>query len=716
MLREMGELLDRYTEHKPLLLVTEDLQWSDHATVQLMDHIARRRGGARLMWLASFRLVEIIAADHPLKALRHELRLHGLCEEIVLDPFSEKEVAEYIAERIPAFAVDEAFVRALHARTDGLPLFVVDVINDLIAHGELGAGGESSAWLRLASMAIPENLAGIIDQYIRRLTPEQRALLETASVCGVEFRPGTVADALGRDLAWVVESCDELARRQQWLSDAAVDARGSVLDTRYAFRHALYRQVLYERIGPLARAQFHRKVGASLERDRAAGLAVTAAELASHFERGREPMTALRYYAEAAESALRHFSPAEAMSLTERALALLVQAEAGTARTTLEITLATLQAVSAEHLLGLGSIEAKRAFERAQALLDDVPRHPMSGLLLRGLGMVHVMRGEYSEALALAERCAALSLATKDPILLLCACSVQGNVQTLQGRPRIAREWLERGVVASDALGEATLEAAFVTDPGVMLLAMFSVPLLYLGFVDQARARLRAAHARARHLAQPMAQTAAIWFDALFEVRMRNAQCVRDLAEQMRAIVDDSALAQARAAHRWFRGWAQAQLGDPREGYRLIREGYEENVRLGMLSGASEVLGYAAEALVLAGDWSAARQQLDEAMQTADTLGERVYLPQLLLLEARIADTRREPARAREWIRQALAEARAQEARWLELTALLALCEREDATAEDVQALASLIDQLTEGLDTAPVARARVLLGAARAA
>jgi len=184
----------------------------------------------------------------------------------------------------------------------------------------------------------------------------------------------------------------------------------------------------------------------------------------------------------------------------------------------------------------------------------------------------------------------------------------------------------------------------------------------------------------------------------------------------MRAILDDYALAQARPAHRWFGGWAQAQLGDPREGYRLIREGYEENVRLGMRSGASEVLGYAAEALVLAGDWSAARQQLDEAMQMADTLGERVYLPQLLLLEARIADARREPARAREWIRQALAEAHAQEARWLELTALLALCAREDATAEDLQALASLIDQLTEGLDTAPVARARALLGAGHAA
>ena len=84
MLREMGELLDRYTERRPLLLVTEDLHWSDRATIQLIDYIARRRGPAQLMWLSSFRLAEVVALDHPLNSVRHELRLHGLCEEIIL--------------------------------------------------------------------------------------------------------------------------------------------------------------------------------------------------------------------------------------------------------------------------------------------------------------------------------------------------------------------------------------------------------------------------------------------------------------------------------------------------------------------------------------------------------------------------------------------------------------------------------------------------------
>src|SRR5205085_2757591 len=104
----------------------------DRATIQLIDHVARRRGRAGLMWLASFRVAEVVATDHPLSALRRELRLHGLCEEILLDAFSQTDVAAYVAQHAPSLASDDAFVRALHERTDGVPLFVSSVITEVI--------------------------------------------------------------------------------------------------------------------------------------------------------------------------------------------------------------------------------------------------------------------------------------------------------------------------------------------------------------------------------------------------------------------------------------------------------------------------------------------------------------------------------------------------------------------------------------------------------
>lgn len=709
MLREMAELLDRYTERGPLLLVTEDLHWSDRATIALIDYLARRRGGGRLMWLSSFRLAEVVATDHPLSALRRELRVHGLCEEIVLDPFSETEVADYLAQFSPAFAREEGFVRAVHERTDGVPLFVAQLVSDVVARPAQEGEGHAAAE-RVASIAVPENLAAIIDHYIAVLEGEQRLLLAAAAVCGAEFRIGTVAEALGRDPAEVGQACEDLARQQLWLADARAAEDSDARGLPFAFRHALFRQVLYERTAAPTRAQLHRKIGAALERERAAGAPVLASELAMHFERGNEALTAMRYYAEAGEAALAHVSPAECLAFTERALALLPNASKGGDRDALEITLAALQGVAAAHVFGITSSEAKSAFRRAHSLLGAVPRHPMRGLLLHGLGFALCLRAEYAEALALADRVEALSSETGDPALLLSVCTVQGDVHLLQGRPKAARAWLERGLAALASL-DAPPDHGFVTDPQVTLLGLLAIQLLHLGLATTARERILEAHARARRIGQPMARMVAIWCDALCEVRLGNVERVADLADAMQALVEEFALAQGRAAAGWFRGWADARCGRPREGHRRIREAHAENVQRGMLAGGSENLGYAVEALVLAGDWEAARRELEEALRFAETHAERVYLPQLFLLAAAIERGCGKADAALAAVRRAIAEARAQEAPWLELMALTELCEWGAAAPADRTSLAALVKRLPEAADTGAVARARTLLG-----
>jgi tetratricopeptide (TPR) repeat protein len=448
-----------------------------------------------------------------------------------------------------------------------------------------------------------------------------------------------------------------------------------------------------------------------LEEERAAGLGITAAALATHFDRGRSPKTALRYYAEAAQAALLHLSPAEAMSLTGRALVLADQVPADEESRSLEITLATLRGVAAFHTLGAGE-EAKSAYLRASALLDDVPGHPMAGLALHGLGFLLDLRGEYAEALATAERAAALAAQGNDPLLTLAACTVRGQVLMMQGHHWAAREALEQALPAFEQPSAAAERSyvGFIVDPQVTVLAMLSLPLAQLGLFSQARERLRQAYARARQLAQPMALMVTIWFDALCGIRQGDAARMGALAGEMESLVDEFALAQGRAACRWFRGWADARFGKPLEGFRRIREAYEENRALGMISGSSETLGYAAEALVLQGDREGAQAQLDQALDIVNTYGERIFLPQLLLIQAAIEDSRGESAAAEASIRRAVMAARAQDASWMELLALTELFERAMATSEDRRALAALVDQLTEASDMTALVRARALV------
>ena len=707
MLREMGELLDRSGDRLPLLLVTEDLHWSDRTTIQLINYVARRRGNARLMWLASFRLAEVVALDHPLSPLRRELRLHGLCEEIVLDPFSESEVAEYVGQQTPSLVNDDAFVRALHERTDGLPLFVESIMSDMSAR--VARGDALVATEHVAKIAVPENLAAIIEHYITRLTEEQRSVLCAAAVCGIQFRINTIAETLDRDAAWVGDLCDQLAREQLWLIAPRATEVGDVGQVWYSFRHALFRQVLYERTSPSARIQLHRKIGAALERERATTPGTgSAAELAFHFERGGQATAAVRYYAEAADAALTHFSPEECMRIIQRASPALKHAPEGSERNALQITVATLHGLAATRVLGAGR-EAKDAFQRAFSLLDHKPQHPMRSRLLHGFGFMLSLRADYAEALAVADRAETLGSISNDPVLLSTACTVHGHVDQLQGRPQAARTWLERGLALSERMDAGPGE--FLVDPEVALLGMLAVPLLSLGAVRQAGFCVQRALSRAHDRKWPMARLVAIWYSALFEVRLGNSERVAALADEMHALVDEFALAHGRAAWRWFHGWAEARMGAPSAGYRRIRDAYEENTRLGMLAGSSEVLGYATEALLLAGDLDGAQKQLDEALHAADRFGERVYLPQLFLLQAAIGRARDEHSAAAKSVRRAIAEARAQEAPWLELVALLELCERGRATRQDRTALAALVARLPEASETAALSRARALIG-----
>jgi len=371
------------------------------------------------------------------------------------------------------------------------------------------------------------------------------------------------------------------------------------------------------------------------------------------------------------------------------------------------MTLAILHGASGAHLLGVGADATKAAYERAHALLSALPHHRLRGVLLHGLALALFVRADYAEASALGHRCAELAAERSDPVLLLAACTVHAQLDMLQGRPVEGREWAERGLGVIASL-DVPREESFA--PRVTLLGLLGIHLLHLGLVDAARNTVRRARACADDWGQPMTQSIAMWWDALIEVRLGDDARVAGLASAMEQLVEKHAFAQGRAACRWFHGWARARAGEPREGYALIMDAYEENTRLGMRTGSREVLGYASEALLLAGDLDGARERLGQALEVARTIEERVYLPQLFGIEAAIARARGNEAGAEAAVRRALEEARAQQACWLELGALSQLCEGKRATREDRQALAQLIDWMPEAADTEQIGKARALL------
>ena len=327
MLREINEALETLTATSPLLLVFEDLQWVDHATVDLLTALARGRGPVKLLLLGTYRLDDVALAEHPLQALTSELLVHKLCHEITLWPLSETDVAAYLAAAAAGAGAPRGLAGLVHRYSEGNPLFMVAVLEHLTERGLVSC--EHGSWQLTVSpeqlvIEVPESLRRLIEARIVRLSPEEQQALEGASVAGVAFATAVGAVATDLDEEAFEALCARLARRQQSVRTAGTQRfpDGSI-SSRYEFVHGLYREVCYGRLAPGRRARLHRRVGERLEALFAQHPRDEAPALAHHFEAAAEWARAVTYWQLAAETAGRRYAPHEATAILQHALAVL---------------------------------------------------------------------------------------------------------------------------------------------------------------------------------------------------------------------------------------------------------------------------------------------------------------------------------------------------------------------------------------------------------
>jgi tetratricopeptide (TPR) repeat protein len=366
--------------------------------------------------------------------------------------------------------------------------------------------------------------------------------------------------------------------------------------------------------------------------------------------------------------------------------------------------------VASAQLHGMASEGARQAFERAHALCDHLPETPAVGWALSGLGQVRFGEGNYTAAHALATRIHALGLRHDEPGLQVAACNLLGTSCASLGDHRAARRWLEQGIEICEDRGARLPRERFFIDPGVTVQGHLAVALLALHLVDQARRRALAALARGRTVGHPMAEAFSHRCAGMLELRLGQPERVAAHAASLAQLAGQHGILPADAAARLLGGWVQAHLGDPATGHARIQEGLAILRQLGLTAGDTQVLCYAAEAAIAGRDWAVARGHVDEALALAQRLGERARVPDLLLLQGRIALGEGQRDAARSAMHTSLAEARAQEALGFELAALVGLCELDEAQPEELDALRDACTRIEEGLDTALVGRAHALL------
>jgi len=324
MLREMADALESLTSDTPLVLVLEDLHWSDYSTLDLVSYVARRRAPAQLMILATYRPVDVAISEHPLKGVKQELQSHRQCDEIPLEYLQPDAVNLYLNARYSHHEFPNALGGLLHQRTDGNPFFLVNAVDFLESEGLIAKA--SSTWrltvpLDELEMGVPESIRQMIEKQIERLDQPQQRVLEVAAIAGVEFSTSAVAAGLEQTLIPIEERCEELARRHLFLraSGESTYPDGSMTG-RYAFIHALYQEVLYQRVSGARRTRTHLLIGDRGEEVYGEYASEVAAELAMHFEMGRDNRRAVKYLRHAAQNHLLRYANREALNYLDRAL------------------------------------------------------------------------------------------------------------------------------------------------------------------------------------------------------------------------------------------------------------------------------------------------------------------------------------------------------------------------------------------------------------
>ena len=409
MLRELAEALDILTMDNPLLLILEDLHWSDHATVELLDALARRREPAQLLVVGTYRPGEVHGKNHPLLGVTRELLLHGDCVELPLSCLSEEAIEEYLAARFPHHAMATDLALRLHRRTEGNPLFLVAIIKQICNVDQADQPTTEETWNRPEAVedilgSVPDTLQQMIERQFTQLPAEEQRVLEVGSVVGDTFTTAAVAAGLGVEMEQVEAWCKELLRKRFFLS-----ARGrkewpdGTVAERCCFIHALYREVIYNQIPLTPRTRFHQRVSMRLEQgygERAWELAV---QLAMHCELGRDDWRAVRYRRQAAQNALRLYAYQEAiahlMRGQERLAALPDTPERKQQELALQLTLGPALLATK----GYAAPEVQRAYARARELCRQERPTPQLFPALFGLSTFYLARADYQTARELGE-------------------------------------------------------------------------------------------------------------------------------------------------------------------------------------------------------------------------------------------------------------------------------------------------------------------------
>jgi ABC-type oligopeptide transport system substrate-binding subunit/class 3 adenylate cyclase/tetratricopeptide (TPR) repeat protein len=315
----------------PLLLLLDDLQWADSASIHLLFHLGRQITGHRILILGAYRPEEVALGrkgePHPLeKGLAELKRVYGDVW-IDLSEISEAEDRAFVEAFVDSEPnqLSEGFRRALYEHTAGHPLFTVELLRNMQERGDLARDGQGF-WVEGSTLdwaVMPARMEGVIEERIGRLEEDLRETLTIASVEGEDFTAqvvGQIQEVSERKI--LARLSRELEKHHRLVKAGEETIIGERILSSYRFTHTIFQQYMYNDLGVGERRILHGEVARILEQLYAGQTEGIAVQLAHHYSRAKLVDQAIHYLLMAGDQARASFAYEEAIDFYKRALTL----------------------------------------------------------------------------------------------------------------------------------------------------------------------------------------------------------------------------------------------------------------------------------------------------------------------------------------------------------------------------------------------------------
>jgi tetratricopeptide (TPR) repeat protein len=435
----VARCLFHLAEPNGLLLLVDDLQWADQASISLLHYLVRLAGRERLLILGCYRETDL-DRSHPLAEALETWNRERTAARVHLRRLDPEGTAAMLAVLLGESEVSAELAAGIYRETEGNPFFVEEIVKTLIDEGQIVC--EIGGFCRRDSseLVLPQGVKAAIGRRLDHVSEATIEVLRTAAILGKTFDFAELAAVAEKGEDELLDAVDE-AVAAQLLETGAGEA--------VAFTHDKIREVLYHELNPIRRRRLHSRVADGLEALRERGGRVSVEDLAHHSMEGGCLDRGFIYAMQAAADAATVFAYTDSIRLYERARDCAEALGRSEELSKIDTALGDVYALKGE------PVNAAKFYERALAAIED-SREQMRLKCLIGEALVVV--GDARALEFVAEAKTIIDPQTQ-PAEFARATMIEARFHHYHGRSRQAAELLVQAKEAAERTSDSMLRA-----------------------------------------------------------------------------------------------------------------------------------------------------------------------------------------------------------------------------------------------------------------